>query len=1124
MSTQSDAMNYPAHTLISTGPNYSPALVPKDGTDADAASVQVVAQRLAERDEALQLRLSAAEQVLFPLGSTAYQTALANLSYYSNQAFTASATVNTALAQVAQSLVDNAQGLAQNLAANNRIPWTGGDHTTLPNGAGDYLIMRGAEAGQVWTCTGNGVAAYRNTALEAVSQGQVDASVTLAVPSNKAITKQFFMLHHAPIVTPAFGLGNGTERLWDTLTNHRQLEPTTKGSYDPTALARLDALVDAYTAQGIDIIYCFGQMPNWATGNTSGGNAGSSYNNLPPTNPQDYADYCTFLANRYDGRIKYWEIWNEPNLASTFWSGTVAQLVTLHQVGYAALKTRNPANVVLSASPSGDQGGQGPLYLSQMLAAGAGAYFDVLSVHLYGEGSEPEARIENTARYRALMAQYGYGDKEIWDTESGYHDFKDWLTGQTLTSGMSEAQQFAYVARHHFTALAAGLSRTALYTATGAFGNIGLQDNAGTISNVGRLYQQLVTDLVGARVIGYSRSQTSVHTLTLTKNGVDWAYVWSPDRTAPKIGNNGDLGLTTVKRNLDAATGPEGDTFTVTPIPARVSRAVNAKARLSASLMAQAALYAEPASLNSLLRGTGAANSVPLGWSIAGSTTTITDYAGSIPKGAGRPITVTPTAQYGGILESIAEWLRPGDKYRVTVSYNLPVSQANEWSIWVTVGPLGGLTLPSIPLTQTGANELRTLTVEGVIPSGLTVSPDARLRLNYNLTSGFNPVNLFELRLDRLSAAPPTGITAPIRDRITPKYPASGSWRLAERARIIDTVDAKTYGEWLTCTKEGTFGTLSGVTVSGTAGGANVDITVTGGTLSIGDVVVFPGGIKRLTVTGQNPDGTYRMNGAPDVTVANGVLNYIAPVFEALASPSAATVINPAYTAQQDSTVQYARSEYIWKSTGATTLQAQMKAALELQTTGPGANTSWYLEHQDSTGATQRRWLNYDMSTKGLSLSPLSMSISSSLSVNGAGINLNAGAGLERNLYFMSNYAYRWSIRIGGGTEAGSSAGSDWQLLAIADGGGFSTAIGVTRATAFVNIGAVTPTERLHVSGNIKLSGVFKNAIYTKATLPSASASGNAAETFVSDPATGKGPIVYSNGTAWLYAKDDSAV
>jgi hypothetical protein len=47
--------------------------------------------------------------VLFPLGSTAYQTALANLSYYSNQAFTASATVNTALAQVTQALADNAQ-------------------------------------------------------------------------------------------------------------------------------------------------------------------------------------------------------------------------------------------------------------------------------------------------------------------------------------------------------------------------------------------------------------------------------------------------------------------------------------------------------------------------------------------------------------------------------------------------------------------------------------------------------------------------------------------------------------------------------------------------------------------------------------------------------------------------------------------------------------------------------------------------------------------------------------------------------------------------------------------------------------------------------------------------------
>jgi hypothetical protein len=66
---------------------------------------------------------------------------------------------------------------------------------------------------------------------------------------------------------------------------------------------------------------------------------------------------------------------------------------------------------------------------------------------------------------------------------------------------------------------------------------------------------------------------------------------------------------------------------------------------------------------------------------------------------------------------------------------------------------------------------------------------------------------------------------------------------------------------------------------------------------------------------------------------------------------------------------------------------------------------------------------------------------------------------------------------------------------------------------------------KLHLYGDFKQSsGVMKPAVFTKATLPSASASGSGAQSLVSDPAASKGPQVYSNGTAWLYTRDDSAV
>lgn len=72
-------------------------------------------------------------------------------------------------AEIDRALADLAQGQTQLLQAAGRIPWAGGDHTTLPNGAGDYLILRGGEAGHVWTRPADGAASYRNAGLEGIN-------------------------------------------------------------------------------------------------------------------------------------------------------------------------------------------------------------------------------------------------------------------------------------------------------------------------------------------------------------------------------------------------------------------------------------------------------------------------------------------------------------------------------------------------------------------------------------------------------------------------------------------------------------------------------------------------------------------------------------------------------------------------------------------------------------------------------------------------------------------------------------------------------------------------------------------------------------------------------------------
>jgi hypothetical protein len=74
--------------------------------------------------------------------------------------------------------------------------------------------------------------------------------------------------------------------------------------------------------------------------------AGIAFNNTPPPDPALYAAVVRHVAEHYnDGwdngyqlRIRYWEIWNEPDLVP-FWSGTSAQYYALYADTARALKS-----------------------------------------------------------------------------------------------------------------------------------------------------------------------------------------------------------------------------------------------------------------------------------------------------------------------------------------------------------------------------------------------------------------------------------------------------------------------------------------------------------------------------------------------------------------------------------------------------------------------------------------------------------------------------------------------------------------------------------------------------------------------------------------------------------------
>jgi hypothetical protein len=145
----------------------------------------------------------------------------------------------------------------------------------------------------------------------------------------------------------------------------------------------------------------------------------------------DFSDFVFAFVQRYKGRVRYVQIWNEPNLWNE-WGGkqpNAAEYVELLKAAYGQAKQADPSVQVLSAplAPTLEQSQFAVselVYLDQMYRLGASAYFDVLSANAFGQefppDDPPQASVLNFSRVvlqRQVMEKYGDARKAIWINE-----------------------------------------------------------------------------------------------------------------------------------------------------------------------------------------------------------------------------------------------------------------------------------------------------------------------------------------------------------------------------------------------------------------------------------------------------------------------------------------------------------------------------------------------------------------------------------------------------------------------------------------------------------------------------------------------------------------------------------
>lgn len=203
------------------------------------------------------------------------------------------------------------------------------------------------------------------------------------------------------------------------------------------AWAKYDNIVEIAEKYGMQLIVRLDAPPGWAQ-DPPGGFA-------PPANFDDFADYVVAVVERYQGRVRFYQIWNEPNNYPEWGEQPVdpESFTRLLCMTYERIKQVDEDAVViapaltptisLNAGPGPGSGLNEFIFLQRMYDAGAGDCFDVMSAQGYGLFSGPSdhrlrPRVVNFARplyIRDIMIVNGDASKPIWISEMNWNAVPD---------------------------------------------------------------------------------------------------------------------------------------------------------------------------------------------------------------------------------------------------------------------------------------------------------------------------------------------------------------------------------------------------------------------------------------------------------------------------------------------------------------------------------------------------------------------------------------------------------------------------------------------------------------------------------------------------------------------------
>ncbi len=304
--------------------------------------------------------------------------------------------------------------------------------------------------------------------------------------------------------------------------------------------ANIDAWVNTHYAAGRDLVFVlFGTPTFYSARPTEQGayGAGALGAQAEPSDMTKWSTFCTTLATRYLGKIKYYEIWNEPNYFNDgtglmrkdfyggpvdatisqffFFSGTFAKLSEMVRRANQAIKAVDPTAKIICPAVQGwaTTSNASNTYFNGMMAAATGDgsttmkdWIDIVGTHLYLPSSNRTQDLPGVIdQVNACKVTSGVAGLPTWDTESA-------PIGPDA-SLLSDANFNRILVRAWLTMAGKGIARTIYYQYDQ--GTMGIATRPGIISSL----PALRTLLTGGTLLTISRF-TDGRVICLTPSGL----------------------------------------------------------------------------------------------------------------------------------------------------------------------------------------------------------------------------------------------------------------------------------------------------------------------------------------------------------------------------------------------------------------------------------------------------------------------------------------------------------------------------------------------------------------------------------------------------------------------------